>query len=378
VRNPKARIREWATMGSGMTPLSTVAYDANGNTLTDAAGRTLTWDFENRLTQAVVPGANGGTTTFKYDPFGRRIQKISPNFTSIFVYDADNLIETLNASGTEMASYTQTPTIDETLAELRSGTTDYYQADGLGSTTSLSGSSGTLANTYSYDSFGNLTASTGTVRNYFQYSGREFDTETGLYYDRARYYDPSSGRFISEDPIGFSGSGPNFYGYVANNPVVLTDPSGLTWGSNWQYFWDWALGRGAKNRNYGPNDQETWEMMFSPGADKVRDAFYKSGCKGARGVSYGTAAAYWDTVANPITADWSNTAAEVGGFGGASAVNNGDDTMTITIPNTSGTYSFFLHLVPDRKSPTGPGSNIYQVFRWTEPIDNSRCGCQKQ
>jgi len=62
-------------------------YDANGNTLSDASGRSYTWDFENRLTQAVVPGTNGGTTTFKYDPFGRRIQKISPNFTSIFVYD---------------------------------------------------------------------------------------------------------------------------------------------------------------------------------------------------------------------------------------------------------------------------------------------------
>ena len=151
--------------------------------------------FENRLTHAVNPGV--GTTTFKYDPFGRRIQKISPSFTSVFVYDGSNLIETLNASGAEVASYTQTRTIDETLAELRSGTTDYYEADGLGSTTSLSASSGTLGNTYAYDSFGNLTASTGTVRNYFQYTGREFDPETGIYEYRARYFDPSSGRSVS-------------------------------------------------------------------------------------------------------------------------------------------------------------------------------------
>ena len=101
---------------------------------------------------------------------------------------------------------------------MRSGTTDYYQADGLGSTTSLSGSSGTLANTYSYDSFGNLTASTGTVRNYFQYSGREFDPETGIDYYRTRYYDPTTGRFLSEDPVDFDG-GINFYEYVGNNPV---------------------------------------------------------------------------------------------------------------------------------------------------------------
>jgi len=176
-------------------------YDANGNTLSDPSGKSYTWDFENRLTHAVNPGV--GTTTFKYDPFGRRIQKISPSFTSVFVYDGSNLIETLNASGAEVASYTQTRTIDETLAELRSGTTDYYEADGLGSTTSLSASSGTLGNTYAYDSFGNLTASTGTVRNYFQYTGREFDPETGIYEYRARYFDPSSGRFLSEDPLKF-------------------------------------------------------------------------------------------------------------------------------------------------------------------------------
>jgi YD repeat-containing protein len=70
-----------------MTPAFTVAYDANGNTLSDATGKSYSWDFENRLVQAVVPGANGGTTTFKYDPFGRRIYKQSPSFTSVFLYD---------------------------------------------------------------------------------------------------------------------------------------------------------------------------------------------------------------------------------------------------------------------------------------------------
>jgi YD repeat-containing protein len=85
------------------------------------------------------------------------------------------MIETVNASGAEVASYTQTRTIDETLAELRSSTTDYYEADALGSITSLSNGTGALANTYTYDSFGNLTASTGTARNYFQYTAREFD-----------------------------------------------------------------------------------------------------------------------------------------------------------------------------------------------------------
>jgi RHS repeat-associated protein len=81
--------------------------------------------------------------------------------------------------------------------------------------------------TYTYDSYGNLTAN-GTITNPYQYTGRENDPETGLDYYRARYYDPTVGRFISEDPSGFNGSGTNFYWYVRNSPTLLVDPSGLS------------------------------------------------------------------------------------------------------------------------------------------------------
>jgi len=199
-------------------------YDANGNTLADPSGKQYSWDFENRLASVVVP--NTGTVTFKYDPFGRRIYKQSASFTGVFLYDGPNLVETSNGSGSEIADYTQGPLIDEPLAELRGSTTDYYEADGLGSVTSLSSATGTVANTYTYDSFGNLSNSTGTLRNPFQYTGREFDQETGVYYYRARYYDPSAGRFSSEDPLRFA-EGPNFYRYVENDPVDHRDPFGL-------------------------------------------------------------------------------------------------------------------------------------------------------
>jgi RHS repeat-associated protein len=77
-----------------------------------------------------------------------------------------------------------------------------------------------------YDSFGKLTASTGSIVNPFQYTARESDTEPGLYYYRARYYDQSAGRFLSEDPLRFS-AGINFYRYVKNNSTNLADPYGL-------------------------------------------------------------------------------------------------------------------------------------------------------
>jgi RHS repeat-associated protein len=110
---------------------------------------------------------------------------------------------------------------------LRSGTVSYYQQDALGSVSSLTDSAGVTANTYSYDSFGKLTAPSGTVVNPFQYAGRDFDAETGIYEYRARYYDPTAGRFLSGDPLRFSGGDVNFYAYVRNNPINLIDPFGL-------------------------------------------------------------------------------------------------------------------------------------------------------
>ena len=74
-------------------------HDANGNTLSDASGRSFTWDFENRLTQVVNPGV--GTTTFRYDPFGRRIQKSGPLGTTNYLYDGDNAIEEADADSWE-------------------------------------------------------------------------------------------------------------------------------------------------------------------------------------------------------------------------------------------------------------------------------------
>ncbi len=202
--------------------------DSNGNTLTSVTGSnttTYSWDFENRMTSVTLPGS-GGTVSFKYDPFGRRIEKISPTTTSIFAYDENNLVEETNSSGAVVARYTGILDFDQPLAMLRSGTTSYYEQDGLGTVTSLSNTAGALAQTYTFDSFGKQTASSGSLTNPFQFTGREFDTETNLQFSRARYFDPTTGRFISEDPIGFKG-GANFYRYVRNNAVDLTDPTGL-------------------------------------------------------------------------------------------------------------------------------------------------------
>ena len=112
----------------------------------------------------------------------------------------------------------------------------------------VTNSAGNELATNRYDSFGKLVAQTGSLpfASTYTYTGREWDAEAGLYYYRARYYDPAVGRFISEDPIGFAGC-LNFYAYVENNPVNFIDPSGqLAF-----FYHGWITYSEARNSGYG-------------------------------------------------------------------------------------------------------------------------------
>jgi RHS repeat-associated protein len=120
-------------------------------------------------------------------------------------------------------NYINGPGIDNKLKQTTGSTTSYFLTDHLGSTVGLVDQSGSITSQTAYDSFGNATSQLPTR---YGYTGREADEYTGLYYYRARFYDPQIGRFISEDPIGFSG-GINWYAYVNNNPIRFNDPFGL-------------------------------------------------------------------------------------------------------------------------------------------------------
>ena len=204
-------------------------YDANGNRLskTNSTGTTsYTWDYENRLTSATLPGT-GGTVYFTYDPFGRRVQKISPTAgTTIYTYDGANEVSQLTATGGLQVRFTQGLGIDEPLVELRPTRTVFTEADGVGTVTSHTNPNGNLVDTFTFDSFGWVDAGFDPATDWYLYTGREIDTETALYYYRARYYDPQAGRFLSEDPAGLAG-GINRYAYVHGNALRYVDPFGL-------------------------------------------------------------------------------------------------------------------------------------------------------
>jgi RHS repeat-associated protein len=212
-------------------------YDKEGNlaTKTNIATGTLTtynYDFRNRLIEVVDTNASGNATQsveFKYDAFNRRISKTVNGQTTYFVNDGDNLWADLNQAGQVISRYLPGADVDELIACYRPGEgTSWYLTDRLGTIRDIANAVGNLANSIDYDSFGEILGQTNpSAGDRFTFAGREFDSETDLYYNRARYYDANLGRFISQDPIGFAGQDSNLYRYVGNNPVNASDSFGF-------------------------------------------------------------------------------------------------------------------------------------------------------
>jgi RHS repeat-associated protein len=204
---------------------TTYEYDANGNLVKKVEGGTTwtySWDALNQLTQAFKSGIR--VSRFVYDALGRRVLKGDGSVQTRYVYDGEDILRE-ERSGGNVWLYIHGPGIDEALAreDQASGAERFFHADALGSRVKTTNASGTVTASLDYDAFGQILSGAATG---YSYTGREYDVETGLYYYRARYYDPRIGRFLSEDPIGFDG-GINFYAYVSNNPINLIDPLGL-------------------------------------------------------------------------------------------------------------------------------------------------------
>ena len=211
---------------SGTT--TTYSYDLNGNLLSKAVGgntTSYTWDWRNYLLSV---SQAGGSTSYEYDGDGTRISKTQSAVKTKYINDValplvQVLLETNNA-GTVQAVYTYG---NDLISMKRAGANSYYLYDGLGSARQLTNSAGSVIVSYMYDGFGNLVASTGSSANPYGFTGQQqFGEADSLVFLRARYYKPSTGRFISRDPTGYE-DGINLYEYAMDNPVNKTDPTGL-------------------------------------------------------------------------------------------------------------------------------------------------------
>ena len=227
-------------------------YDATGNRLTDAAkiysiggantllavggtnyghddfGNTVTagaWTYGWNSAGQMVSASNGSTTaSYAYDPFGRRVSKTVDGVATTYVYDGANIAASITSGA--VTHFVQGPGTDEHLAMVRGGASYFYHVDGLGSTATITDAGQNIVQSYSYAAFGAPAASTAFDQPY-QFTGREFDAETGLNYHRARYLDLGTGRWLSRDPLGFAAGDVALTNYVGGNPGNFTDPSGL-------------------------------------------------------------------------------------------------------------------------------------------------------
>jgi RHS repeat-associated protein len=198
-------------------------YDLRGNRITgtpsSGPGTGYTYDQANRLTSY----ANGSTTAaYVYNAGGLRMTRTVGAVTSQEAWDVSGGLPVLLTDGS--ANYVYGPG-GLPLEQIAATGVNWYHHDQLGSTRVITDSTGAVVATYAYDPYGNSTSSTGTLTNPFQFSGEYRDSESGLYYLRARYYDPTTAQFLSLDPIGSKTRSP--YAYVSGNPLNGTDPSGL-------------------------------------------------------------------------------------------------------------------------------------------------------
>ncbi|MFN8105308.1 MAG: Ig-like domain-containing protein [Acidimicrobiia bacterium] len=205
---------------------ATYDWDAEGRlrkrTVATTGEETL-YDWNGRGQLVAVHQPDGETISYRYDPIGRRIETNAAGDITRFAYDGANVVAELDAANQVTAAYTHMLGVDQPIAMTQAGSTAQLLANGQGDIVAVAEADGTVNTTYSYDTFGQVTQN-GESQNAFTFRSREFDQDTGLYYMRARWYDPAIGRFISEDPVSHL----NAYPYAGNDPVNKSDPSGAT------------------------------------------------------------------------------------------------------------------------------------------------------
>jgi RHS repeat-associated protein len=219
--------------------IGTDSYDNDGNT-TGSNGVGYVYDFENRLVQA------GGGISIVYDGDGNRVSKTVAGLTTTYLVDDQNptgysqvVYESTAGSSApnREVSHTFAYGLERTLEQrvyLAGGNfftqTIYFVYDGHGSVRALTDQSGNVTDTYDYDAFGNLLHSTGTTLNNYRFAGEQFDPDLGLYFNRARYLNVSTGRFWTADLFEGVVSDPfslHRYLYASANPTGFIDPSGF-------------------------------------------------------------------------------------------------------------------------------------------------------
>jgi len=248
-------------------------YDDNGNLtlksqISNGQRFEYTWDFRNRLTNVVQKNTAGTIlqqSDYTYDAFDRRIIQsfdddgpgshvavvtktmynvaqppsadqiargttpLQPDGTYGSAILAANPYADFDGHNALTMLYLYGPAVDLILARRNaSGTVNWYLSDHLGTVRDLVDTSGMVIDHLTYSAYGKVAAEANSSNgDRFKFTGRELDTHTGSYFLRARHYSPDWGRFISEDPVSYEAGDENLLRYASNNPITITDPTGL-------------------------------------------------------------------------------------------------------------------------------------------------------
>lgn len=226
-RNQLTRIQD------NLVPAQSITYsfDANGNqTSKTKSGVTesFVYDVRDHLRQVTQGGSTVGQ--FLYDYRGLRIEKHGARGIERYSYDGTSVLTQFDDTGATLAKYEYGGDRLLSLNHFGEGV-QFYHFDALGSPVTLSRPDGTIQSRYVYDAWGHIRHQNGSSWNRFGFTGHEHDNETGLIYAKARYYDPDTGRFLSQDPwagdVNIASSLHKYlYGYM--NPTVYVDPNGRT------------------------------------------------------------------------------------------------------------------------------------------------------
>ena len=204
--------------------------DEIGNLLSDGTW-TYTWQHGRQLAGM---SKSGQTIAYGYDSDGKRITKTVNGTAYNYHYLGDQLVELTWGSNKLHFTYDSAGPLSVNY----NGTEYFYVKNAQGDVTGLVNASGTRVVTYTYDAWGNLLTTTGSMattlgaQNPLRYRGYVYDTETGLYYLQSRYYNPGWGRFINVDAYLSTGqgfNGHNMFAYCGNNPISRYDVGGMFW-----------------------------------------------------------------------------------------------------------------------------------------------------
>jgi RHS repeat-associated protein len=238
------------------------AYDFEGQ-LTSAGETSLTFDYNHRVIGI------GATNQFAYDGRGNRLLATRAGVTTRYIYDPwGNLMAEADSNG-----ITRKYIYGKGLLAVATSEGQYcYHFNGIGSTVAITDMNQDTVNSYAYDPFGALLGQQETVPQPFKYVGQYgvMAEPSGLYYMRARYYDPAVGRFVSEDPLGFGGGDVNLFGYAQNDPVNVIDPLGLAppippyYPPGWTPDWRWAPGSKSARPDWNWWDPNGGEWHWDP------------------------------------------------------------------------------------------------------------------